>query len=118
MSIESLVPTTGAITPKNSQPAVQVDKGREQIETSPESLASSDNVNNNVQAEELLSVIKGLTDNGMYSVRFENNDNDELIVKVIDRETDEVIREIPPEELQELTKKLQSMQGNIVDTVG
>ncbi len=70
-----------------------------------------------VQPEELLSQIKALTEDGIYSVRFENdNDAGELIVKVVDRETDEVIRQIPPEELLSLTKRLNDLRGNIVDT--
>ncbi len=70
-----------------------------------------------VQSEELLSQIKSLTEDGLYSVRFENdNEAGELIVKVVDRETDEVIRQIPPEELLDLTKRLNDLRGNIVDT--
>ncbi len=70
-----------------------------------------------VQSEELLSQIKSLTEDGLYSVRFENdNEAGELIVKVVDRETDEVIRQIPPEELLDLTKRLQDLRGNIVNT--
>lgn len=118
MTIEALTPTTGAITPKNHQPASQVDDARDKQQSSPEDLAATSTEKKDIQSEELLNVIKGITDNGLYSLKFENNDNDDLIVKVIDRETDEVIREIPPEELQQLTKKLQKLQGNLVDTVG
>lgn len=70
-----------------------------------------------VQPEELLQQIKALTEDGLYSVRFENdNDNNELVVKVVNPETDEVIRQIPPEELLTLTKRLEDLRGNIVDT--
>ena len=70
------------------------------------------------QPEELLQQIKSITDDGVYSIQFENyQDTNELVVKVIDRETNEVIRQIPPEELLELTKNLQEMQGNLVNTV-
>jgi flagellar protein FlaG len=37
---------------------------------------------------------------------------------VVDRETDEVIRQIPPEELMNLTQRLSDLRGNIVDTEG
>jgi flagellar protein FlaG len=40
------------------------------------------------------------------------------VVKVVDRETDEVIRQIPPEELMNLTQRLNDLRGNIVDTEG
>lgn len=72
-----------------------------------------------IQPEELLEQIKGLTENGLYSVRFENDSElKELVVKVVDRKTDEVIRQIPPEELLGLTKRLNDLRGNIVDTQG
>ncbi len=118
MTIEALTQSTGSVTPRTSQPDYKIDNAREKNQSAPEDLAVASSENKDVPSEELLSVIKGLTENGMYSVRFENNDNEELIVKVIDRDTDEVIREIPPEELQNLTKNLQKLQGNLVDTVG
>jgi len=72
-----------------------------------------------VQPEELLQQIKSLTEDGLYSVRFENdNDANAMVVKVVDRETDEVIRQIPPEELLDLTKRLNDLRGNLVDTEG
>ncbi len=118
MTIEALTQSTGSTTLRDSQPTSQIDNARVKNQKAPEDLAAGAAENKDIQSEELLNVIKGITENGMYSVQFENNDNDELIVKVIDRDTDEVIREIPPEELQQLTKRLQSLQGNLVDTVG
>lgn len=118
MTIEALTTTSGAVTPRNSQPVSQVDDAREKNKENPDAISAGAAENKDVQSEELLNVIKGLTENGLYSVQFENNDNEQLIVKVIDRDTDEIIREIPPEELQNLTKNLKKMQGNLVDTVG
>lgn len=70
-----------------------------------------------IQSEELLTQIKALTEDGLYSVRFENdNESGELVVKVVDPETDEIIRQIPPKELLELAQKLNDLRGNIVDT--
>ncbi len=69
-----------------------------------------------VQAEELLSQIKAITDNGLYSVRFERNDNADLIVKIFDQKTDKVVRQIPAEELLKLKAALEDLRGNIVDT--
>lgn len=72
-----------------------------------------------VQPEELLSQIKELTENGVYSVRFENDsESNKLVVKVVDRETDEVIRQIPSEELLNLTKRIDDLRGNLVHTQG
>ncbi len=72
-----------------------------------------------VQPEELLNQIKELTENGVYSVRFENNrDSQELVVKIVDRKTDEVIRQIPAEELLGLAKRLDDLRGNLLHTMG
>lgn len=71
----------------------------------------------NVQAEELLSQIKALTENGLYSVRFENDDRTKaLVVKVVDSDTQEVIRQVPAEEVLGLKAALADLQGNFIDT--
>lgn len=72
----------------------------------------------NVQSEELLSQIKSLTEDGLLSVRFEKDDaSEELVVKVVNQETDEVVRQIPPEELLNLSRHLKELSGNIVETI-
>ena len=85
-----------------------------------EGAASSEQIEkNNVQPEELIQQIKALTEDGLYSVRFENDaEAKELVVKVVDSKTDEVIRQIPPEELLNLTERLNDLRGNIIDTEG
>ncbi len=72
-----------------------------------------------VQPEELLQQIKSLTDDGLYSVRFENDERSNgLIVKIVNRESDEVIRQVPSEELLDLNAALEDLRGNLVDTEG
>ena len=72
-----------------------------------------------VQPEELLNQIKSLTEDGLYSVRFENDERTEgLVVKIVDRENDEVIRQVPAEELLDLKATLEDLRGNIIDTEG
>jgi len=74
---------------------------------------------NRVQPEELLNQIKALTEDGIFSVRFEKDqETDTLVVKVVDRESGDVIRQVPPEELLSLSKRLRELQGNIVNTQG
>ena len=69
------------------------------------------------QPEELLSQIKALTEDGVYSVRFEQDTGSEaMVVKIVDQNTDEVIRQIPPEELLKLTQQLKELSGSIVNT--
>jgi flagellar protein FlaG len=102
---------------KMSQAPEQLDIQRKQQQENPEPQAEQSA--NKVQPEELLSQIKSLTEDGLYSVRFENDQEaQQLVVKVVDRETDEVIRQIPPEELMNLTQRLSDLRGNIVDTEG
>ena len=114
MNIES-INMTAAGPPRINEPVQQLDQQREQARSTPQ---QGHNRSNQIQSEELLNEIKSLTDDGQYSVRFEKNDDlDELIVKIVDQETDEVVRQIPPEELINLSKHLRELQGNIVDTV-
>jgi flagellar protein FlaG len=72
-----------------------------------------------VQPEELLSQIKALTEDGLYSVRFENDERSNgLVVKIYDVEKDEVIRQVPAEELLNLKAALADLRGNLVNTAG
>jgi len=41
--------------------------------------------------------------------------SNQVVVKVIDKETDKVIRELPPEELQRLHKNLKEASGALFD---
>lgn len=114
MNIESINVNT-AVPPRVNEPTRDVERKREETQAKPQQNVEEQN---KVQAEELLSEIKALTDNGQYSVRFEKNDDlQELIVKIVDQETDEVVRQIPPEELVNLSKHLRELQGSIVNTV-
>ena len=70
-----------------------------------------------VQPEELLNNIKALTEDGLYSVRFEMNaETHELIISLVDYKSGEVIRQIPPEEVVHLQEHMKDLRGNIVDT--
>ena len=69
------------------------------------------------QSEELIQQIKGLTEEGLYSVRFENDERSkQLVVKIVDRETNETIRQVPVEEVLELQAMMEDLRGNIVNT--
>lgn len=107
---------TGTNMQKMPQASEQIESGRKNARKEPE--ISQENVKaNNVQPEELLTQIKALTENGLYSVRFENDDRSkELVVKIVDSETQEVIRQVPAEELLGMKAALSKLQGNIVDT--
>lgn len=117
MNVESLVSTgpQGAGQSSLSKGADLVSEARKQKQDVTQD--SSSNKQQQVQPEELLQQINALTEDGVYSVRFENDKpSGNLVVKIVDRETDEVIRQIPPEELMNLTKRMSDLRGNIVNT--
>ncbi len=85
----------------------------------PEVVTGSESEENKVSPSEILDKIKQVSQDGLYSVRFEKNDKiDEFIVKVVDQKTDEVIRQIPPEELLGAKAKMMEITGNIVRSEG
>lgn len=101
----------------------QLSKGSDQISAArkkADDLTQSEQVEKKqVQPEELFNQIKALTEEGIYSVRFESDDRTSgLVVKIVDRENDEVIRQVPAEEILELKAALEDLRGNIVDTQG
>ena len=112
MQIET-IGTAVASPPRMNEPARQVERGREEREE-----VQNNSQKRNTQPEELLKQIKTITEDGLYSVRFERDSgSNTLVVKIVDSETDEVIRQIPQEELLELSKHLEELNGNLVDTV-
>ncbi|WP_448872794.1 flagellar protein FlaG [Desulfobulbus propionicus] len=114
MNIEA-VGATIASPPRVNEPGQQVDSKRQ---ANQQSAPSSSEEESKAQPEELLSQIKALTEDGVYSVRFEQETgSQELIVKIVNQETDEVIRQIPPEELLNLSKHLKELSGSIVNTM-
>jgi flagellar protein FlaG len=107
---------TGTTIQKMPRASEQIDSGRKNAKEEPDKNQESSD-RKNVQAEELLTQIKALTENGLYSVRFENDERSkELVVKIVDSETQEVIRQVPAEELLGMKAALAELQGNIVDT--
>lgn len=83
-----------------------------------QALKIAENDENRDSPSEVLDRIKEITDDGFYSVRFEKNmEFDEIVVKIVDRNTDEVIREVPPEALLKMKAKLTEFSGNIFSGV-
>ena len=117
MQVEAIT-VTGTTLQQLPRASDRVDAARKDgSKEQPDSEKSSSPNGNGVQPEELLTQIKALTENGLYSVRFENNrEFDALIVKVVDTETDEVIRQVPAEELLGVKASLEELRGHIVNT--
>jgi flagellar protein FlaG len=118
MQVEAIT-TTSTPTQQLPRAAESVDAGRKELkrgQSDQQSEGSSGK--NNVQPEEILNQIKALTDNGMYSVRFEKSkEMDQMVVKIVDPQTDEVIRQIPAEEVVGVRASLDAFRGQIVDMV-
>ena len=107
--------SVGGAVHQKVQATDQIDAQRKNKEKAADSPQSS-SAEKGIQPEELLSQIKAITEDGLYSVRFEQNDNADLIVKIYDSKTDEMVRQIPAEELIALQKAMSDLRGNLVDT--
>lgn len=104
----------GAAQQQPPSSAENIERNRHKAESEPE-LADTEKI---VAPEEVLDKIKALTDNGVYSVRFENNEQSkDLIISLVDSDSGEVIRQIPPEELFGLSEKLTNLRGSLLDTM-
>jgi len=117
MQVEA-INVTGTSLQQSPKASEKIDAGRKDpAKEQPDSEKSSAQKESSVQPEELLNQIKALTENGLYSVRFENSQEfNELIVKVVDTETDEVIRQVPAEEVLGMKASLEELRGQIVNT--
>jgi len=108
----------GAFTQQPPKSAEMIDAGRkskDSVSAEPQTPAKS----KKIQPEELLDQIKAITQDGLYSVRFEKDDiNSDLVVKIFDNETQEVIRQIPAEELLNFKANFAELVGNMVDMKG
>ena len=113
MTIET-IGATDYSPPRINEPAQQVERKRQESQQ-PQSTPQK----SKAQPEELLKQIKSLTEDGLYSVRFEkDNKSSQMIVKIVDSNTNEVIRQIPPEDLINLSKHLDELSGGIVNITG
>jgi flagellar protein FlaG len=118
MQVEA-ISVTGSTLQQQPKAADGINAGRKALEKGQPDLEKSSAADKGgVQPEEILTQIKALTENGLYSVRFENSQEfNELVVKVVDTKTDEVIRQIPAEEVLGMKAILAELSGKIVNTV-
>lgn len=62
--------------------------------------------------EGMVEALKDLTETLQTKLNFSVDEGtNDIVVKIIDKETDEVIRQIPPEELLKLHEKMQDLTG-------
>lgn len=117
MQVEA-INVTGSSLQQMPRASDSVDSGRKDLAKGKSDLEKKSGAENStVQPEEILNQIKALTEDGLYSVRFENSQEfNTLIVKVVDTQTDEVIRQVPAEEILGMKASLEELRGQIVNT--
>lgn len=117
MNIDSISSPGGFVQqpPKSAELIDSGRKNKESLNAEPQAPEK----NPKIQPEELLDQIKAITQDGLYSVRFEmDKKSSDLVVKIFDNETQEVIRQIPAEELLNFKASFAELVGNLVDTKG
>lgn len=116
MKVESVASTARNQVRSSFSPAEEVAKERKAV---PLSIVGEEKNEDKVAAEEMLDRIKKLTEDGVYSVRFElDKDVEDVIIKLVDSKSGDLIRQIPPEEILGLSKKLRELRGLMVNTQG
>ena len=101
--------------PKAAELIDQGRKNKDSAAAKPQAAAESPKI----QPEELLDQIKSITQDGLYSVRFEKGEEtSDLVVKIFDNETQEVIRQIPAEEVLNFKASFADLVGNLLNTKG
>ena len=107
---------TGTGLQKMPTTSEQIDVSRKKVTEQPDK-APENTKKKALQPEEVLGKIKALTEDGMYSVRFEADaKTHQLVVKIVDSQTQKVIRQVPAEEMLGLKQALTEYEGNFVDT--
>lgn len=112
MNLTSISPASAA-TVVRLNPVEQLDEKRKQAATTPDPQQSA----KQLSSSEMLDKIKELSKDGLYSVRFEQNDEiNSMVIRVVDKESGDVIRQIPAEELIQIAKTLKELRGLVVNT--
>lgn len=106
--------SVGSGTPLPTKTATEnIERNRNKAESEP-GIADSEKI---IAPEEVLNKIKALTEDGVYSVRFENDEQSKkLVISLVDSESGELIRQIPQDELLGVSKKLNNLRGSLLDT--
>lgn len=115
MNIEAVV-YPGAQIQSRPNASDKVEQQRKEAKQSSDAVEKAQRDGASQAKEEILGTIKALTDDGLYSVRFEKHKaTEELVIKLVDHDG-EVIRQIPAEEIIALSKHLDDLRGNVIKT--
>jgi flagellar protein FlaG len=109
---------TGTALQQQPKPAETVDSSRKQLEkVEPDLEKSSSSESKSVQPEEILTQIKSLTEDGLFSVRFEKSpDSDQMVIRVVDSKSGETIRQIPAESIFGTQASMNEFTGQVINT--
>ena len=96
------------------------DKVRNEARSEQEAKEKSQTQEEKEESKENLERVKELTNNMLSQLNIkldyeEDEQLNEMIVKVMNEKTDELIRQIPPEEMLELAKRMEEMTGMLID---
>lgn len=93
---------------------VQPQRQQRQIEGTEEAAAPTIS---REETEELVEALEELTETLQTKLNFSINETtNDIVVKVIEKESDTVIKQFPPEELLELQEKMMDLAGFLFDT--
>ncbi len=108
---------TGTALQQPPKPSESVDSGRKDLDKiEPDLEKSSSSESSSVQPEEILNQIKSLTENGLFSVRFEKApDSEQLIIKLVNSQTGDTIRQIPAESVLGVNAGPGGLSGQIIN---
>ena len=95
---------------------VQKVQAAKEVEKRAEELKNIETVNDTrltrADVEEMVEALEELTQTLQTKLNFSINEGtNDIVVKVLDKDTDEVIKQFPPEELLELQEKMQDLTG-------
>lgn len=97
---------TSPVTPSNSKTDAK-EKAKEV-----DSTAAADKAQDAEQLQDVVDGLNGLVQDLKRDLEFSvDHGSGEMVIKVIDRETDEVVRQLPPEEVLKLRKRLLEAAG-------
>lgn len=115
MNIEAVV-FPGAQIQSRPTAGDKVEQQRKEAKQSPDAAEKAQKDGASQAREEILGTIKALTEDGLYSVRFEKHKaTEELVIKLVGHDG-EVIRQIPAEEIIALSKHLDDLRGKVIKT--
>lgn len=108
---------TGTVSPITSQEQVQ--KTQEPARDVDKTQTGEENQSSKMSREEvevLVADLRELTENLHTKLNFSINEpTNDIVVKIIEKDTDEVIKQFPPEELLELQEKMMDLTGFLFD---